>query len=97
MPSSGTITSTVAAGIFSRGITVAASSAERKVKALEILAERYPFYNPVVAEHIQSDPASSCRFAAMLQTGRVQHYIAFSALVAALIAAAIYILGGHWI
>jgi NADH-quinone oxidoreductase subunit L len=37
------------------------------------------------------------RFASMLQTGRVQHYIAFSALIAALIAAAIYVLGGHWI
>jgi NADH-quinone oxidoreductase subunit L len=34
------------------------------------------------------------QFAVMLQTGRVQHYIGFSVLIAALIAAAVYMYGG---
>ena len=38
----------------------------------------------------------AARFAVMLQTGRVQQYLAFSALLAALLAAAAYVLGGHW-
>ena len=36
------------------------------------------------------------RVASILQTGRVQHYIAFTAVLAALIAAAAYLLGGAW-
>jgi NADH-quinone oxidoreductase subunit L len=36
------------------------------------------------------------RVVSILQTGRVQHYIAFTAVLAALIAAAAYILSGAW-
>jgi NADH-quinone oxidoreductase subunit L len=36
------------------------------------------------------------RLTSILQTGRVQHYIAFTAVLAALIAAAAYVLGGNW-
>jgi NADH-quinone oxidoreductase subunit L len=37
------------------------------------------------------------RIVIIFQTGRVQQYIAFTALIAALLAAAVYVLGGHWV